>query len=327
MRKKVITGLALSALLVYLSLRGIDFREVVQALGGVRSGFLIAALAGMLLMQVLRAYRWGVILSPLGRVEWRGLFSATNVGFLAIIAIPARLGELARPYLITQKSSIPMSSALGTVVVERAFDGLAVLLILLGVLFFAPLPPWLVRAGLLVLSLTAALLVVMALLLLRRDTSLRLIQPLIARLPERYRTTVNRLIDRFIDGFRSLADPRLFLATAGLSLVIWLVDVAIIEAMLRAFGFQLPLSAAFVVMIVLLVGIAIPTAPGFIGNWHYFCVLGLSLFAVPKAEALSFAILYHALSVGLIILLGMLSLPAHRFSLSDLRRQAEGVPD
>ena len=75
-------------------------------------------------------------------------------------------------------------------------------------------------------------------------------------------------------------------------------------------------------MIILIIGIAIPTAPGFIGNWHYFCILGLSLFGVPKTDALTFAIIYHVLSIGVVIVLGIAFLPFNRFSIVDLRRQA-----
>jgi hypothetical protein len=80
--------------------------------------------------------------------------------------------------------------------------------------------------------------------------------------------------------------------------------------------------AAFVLMIILIIGIAIPTAPGFIGNWHYFCILGLDIFGIPKTDALTFAIIYHFLSIGIVIVLGLIFLPFNRFSVSDLRQQA-----
>ena len=123
----------------------------------IRYGYLLPVLAVMFLMQVLRSFRWGLILSPLEKIDQLSLFSVTSVGFLAIIAIPARLGELARPYLITKKSRIKMSSALGTIVVERVFDSLTVLVIAVFVLFFTPLPPWLIRSSVLFLLLTLAL--------------------------------------------------------------------------------------------------------------------------------------------------------------------------
>ena len=323
MKKKVIGGLALSAVLVYLSIRGIHFQGVADGFRSIRYGYLFPALALMVLMQILRSVRWGVILSPLARVDQFSLFSVTNVGFLAIIAIPARLGELARPYLITKKSSVKMSSALGTIFTERVLDGLTVLVITVFVLFFTPLPPWLVRSSVLFLILTLALVSAMILMTIKREASLRVLAPLIGRLPARYADGVNRLISHFIEGFRIMVDPKLLIRVTGLSIVIWLADVLAIYLLFLAFGFQLPVAAAFVLMIILLIGIAIPAAPGFIGNWHYSCILGLSLFSVPRTDALTFAIIYHFLSIAVIIVLGLAFLPFNRFSIADLRLQAQ----
>ncbi|MBU0575463.1 MAG: flippase-like domain-containing protein, partial [Proteobacteria bacterium] len=134
MKKKVIAGLVLGALLVYLSARGIQFQGVADGFRTIRYGYALPILAVMFLMQVLRSFRWGLILNPIEKVDQFSLFSVTSVGFLAIIAIPARLGELARPYLITKKSRIPMSSALGTIFVERVLDSLTILIIAVFVL-------------------------------------------------------------------------------------------------------------------------------------------------------------------------------------------------
>lgn len=322
MKKKVIGGLALSALLVYLSIRGIHFQGVADGLRTIRSGYLLPALAAMILMQILRSVRWGLILRPLAKIDQFTLFSVSNVGFLAIVAIPARLGELARPYLITKKSPLNMSAAFGTIFAERVLDSLTVLVITVFVLFFTPLPTWLVRSTILFLLLTIALVSVMILLIVKRAASLRVLTPLIGRLPARYAEGVNRLISHFIEGFRIMVDPKLLIWVTVLSIVIWLTDVLAIYLLFLAFGFPLPVAAAFVLMIILIIGIAIPTAPGFIGNWHYFCILGLSLFSVPKTDALTFAIIYHFLSVAVIVVLGLAFLPFNRFSLADLRQQA-----
>jgi uncharacterized membrane protein YbhN (UPF0104 family) len=79
-------------------------------------------------------------------------------------------------------------------------------------------------------------------------------------------------------------------------------------------------------MVILLIGIAIPTAPGFIGNWHYACILGLTLFGIPKADALTFAIIYHFLSIAIVIVLGLIFLPFNKFSLSDMKKEAMANP-
>lgn len=325
MKKKVIAGLVFSTLLVYLSVRGIDFQGMAEGFRTIHYGYVLPTLALLLIMQVLRSFRWGLILSPLAKIDQLSLFSVTSVGFLAIVAIPARLGELARPYLITKKSDLKMSSALGTIIVERVLDSLTVLVIAVFVLFFIPLPPWLVRASVLFLLATLALLAVMILMILKQEASLRILAMLSGKLPARYAEGLNRLIRHVLQGFRIMVNPALLASVTGLSILIWLIDVLVIYLLFLAFGFQLPVAAAFVLMIILIIGIAIPTAPGFIGNWHYFCILGLNLFGIPRTEALTFAIIYHALSIGIVVILGLAFLPFNRFSIADLRRQAQSV--
>jgi len=79
--------------------------------------------------------------------------------------------------------------------------------------------------------------------------------------------------------------------------------------------------ASFIVMIILIVGIAVPTAPGFIGSWHFSCILALGLFGVAKPEALSFAVVYHFLSMMIVVILGVVFLPFNKFSVSDMKEQ------
>lgn len=323
MKKKVFAGVALSALLVYLSIRGIHFRDVANGFRTIDYGYVLPALALLFIMQVARSVRWGVILSPLAKIDQFSIFSVTSVGFLAIVALPARLGELARPYLITKKSALKMSSALGTIIVERVLDSLTVLVIAAFVLFFIPLPPWLIRASVLFFLATLALFTVITLMIVKREASLRVLAALTRKLPPRFAGGLSRLIGHFIEGFRIMVDPVLLISVTGLSFFIWLIDVLAIYLLFLAFGFQLPVAAAFVLMIILIIGIAIPTAPGFIGNWHYSCVLGLSLFDIPRAEALTFAIIYHALSILLVAVLGVAFLPFNRFSFTDLRQQMQ----
>jgi hypothetical protein len=126
MNKKIILGILISVVLIYLSVRGINLQDVLNDLKEIQLSYVILFILLMIFMQYLRSYRWGVILQPMEKIDQVSLFSVTSVGFLAIAAIPARIGELARPYLISKRSSIKMSSALGTIVIERILDSLTV---------------------------------------------------------------------------------------------------------------------------------------------------------------------------------------------------------
>lgn len=318
MKKKIILGLLIGVILVYLSVRGIYFQNVIDGFRMVRYEYVFPLLIIFFFIQFLKSWRWGIILSPLEKVGQLSLFSVTSVGFLAIAAIPARLGELARPYLITKKSQIKMSAALGTIFVERIFDSISMLFIFIGVLFFIPLPTWLIGAGLIFFLSTAIVAIVMIVTIVRRDSSVRLLSSLFKKLPEKYAIKMTRLMDHFIDGFAIITNIKQFLQVMMLSAAIWLISGASNYILFLAFSFTLPPVAAFVLMIILMVGIAIPAAPGFVGNWHYFCILGLSLFGISKSDAFTFAVIYHFLSIGFEIILGLIFLPFNKFTLSDL---------
>ncbi|MBW2673216.1 MAG: flippase-like domain-containing protein [Deltaproteobacteria bacterium] len=327
MVKKLFFGIAVGFFFVYLSFRGVDLGGIADGLKNTKASFIPSILGLLVFIQILRSYRWGIILKPIMAVDQLSLFSVTSVGFLAVIAIPARIGELARPYLISTKTGISMSSAVGTILVERVFDGLSVLTLFFIVVLFTPVPSWLIRGSLLFFFITLAFLGLITLLILRRKASLNFLAPLLKRFPERWHLKLAHLIDSLIDGFTIIPHRRSMCYLAFLSVMIWVINAVAMYLFFFAFDFDLPLSAAFVLMVVVILGIAIPTAPGFVGNWHFFCVLGLGLFGINKADALPYAIVLHFLSIGTIAILGLAFLPFNRFSLSDIKHRLSAGRD
>jgi len=321
MNKKLIFGIVLGIVLIYFSVRGIDFNETLLHLKKIHLGYAALSLFFIVLMQALRSYRWGVILQPMAKIDQLTLFSVTSVGFLAIAAIPARIGELARPYLISNKSPIKMSSAFGTIVVERVLDSLSVLTITIAVLLLQDLPSWMIKSGILFFAITMLIIAFIIILVWQRETAVKIIDRILQLLPGKLSQKVMSVIHHFIDGFQVITDVKRLLYLLFLSMVVWVVDAAVIYSMFLAFSFDLPIVAAFVIMIILIAGIAIPTAPGFIGNWHYACILGLGLFGIAKPEAFSFALVYHFLSMFVVVVLGVSFLPFNKFSISDLTGQ------
>ncbi|MDD5344466.1 MAG: lysylphosphatidylglycerol synthase transmembrane domain-containing protein, partial [Smithella sp.] len=297
------------------------FRDLIK----IQFSYVISFIILIMLMQWLRSYRWGVMLQPMEKIDQLSLFSVTSVGFMAIASIPARIGELARPYLISKRSSIKMSSALGTILVERIFDSFTVLTFAIIILFFTDLPPWMIKSSIIFFLLALVMFCFIIFLILRRDAALKLINGILSKLPGKFAHKIDELIHHFIDGFQIITNIKLFLYLFFLSALIWLVDVLAIYMLLESFGFGLPVMASFVLMIILIVGIAIPTAPGYIGNWHFACVLALSLFGLAKAEALSFALVYHFLSMIIVVVLGVAFLPFNKFSIPDMKNQINNI--
>ncbi len=103
--------------------------------------YLLAYVALLVVLQVCRSLRWNNLLAPLGvHVPAGPLLAISSVGFMAILALPARLGEFVRPGLLRQRGEVSASAALGTVAIERIVDGLLISLFVFGALFCCAAP-------------------------------------------------------------------------------------------------------------------------------------------------------------------------------------------
>ena len=213
MNKKIILGILISVVLIYLSVRGINLQDVLNDLKKIQLSYVILFILLMIFMQYLRSYRWGVILQPMEKIDQVPLFSITSVGFLAIAAIPARIGELARPYLISKRSSIKMPSALGTILIERILDSFTVLTIATVVLLIDmpfDLPSWMVKSSIIFSLLALSLFCFILFLILRREAALKFINIILNKLPGKLANKIDIAIHHFIDGLQIVTNIKLF---------------------------------------------------------------------------------------------------------------------
>jgi len=322
MKKNFIIGFIISFIFVYLSLKGIDFSELKQSLKSANYFYLFPTLVLVLLTLLIKSYRWGVMLGPLVKYDQKTLFVIATIGFMVAGLIPARIGEIARPYLVKQKSGVKMSSTIATVVVERIFDLLALMFLLFFIILVVPLPQALFNTGLtlLLISLTAFLLLIF--LAVKKDFSLNKAELLFDKLPGRPAGFLKKIFHAFVEGLQILPDVKKTLYLFFLSIVVWTVNSASFYALFFAFGFELSFIYACAIMVIVAIGVILP-APGFVGTFHYACILGLSYFGIAKAEAASYSVLIHFLQIAPIILLGFVFLPFQNLSLPKFIKDEE----
>ena len=323
----LILGLFVGGLFVWLAFRGTDFEGVKASFRDADYIYIIPVVFLSIIVQILRSYRWGVILEPMAKINQGILFAITSVGFMAISLLPVRMGEIVRPYLISQKSPVKIGSALATIVVERVFDMLTLMIFLLIVLIKVELPRWIFRSAFTVLFIFIPLLLLLIFFAVKREVSAKGVDRILGKLPDKISSPLMRLFHSFIDGLQILPDLKRTISVVLLSLVIWgLIGMA---TYILFFSFpsmdQLPLTAGFAVLVITALGVTLPTAPGFIGNYHFSCVIGLTLFGVPKTDALTFAILLHFLQLSVMVLLGLIFLPFMKVSLPMLFKKSEHI--
>jgi uncharacterized protein (TIRG00374 family) len=321
--KKLLLGVVVSILFIYLSLKDVDYQRVLMRLENLKSVFLVPAIGLLVSASFLRSLRLGVILSPLKKVNQKKLYPANCVGYMAMTLIPMRIGDLFRSYLVSARGQVPFSSVLATTLVERVLDSLT----LLGILFFIilnfPLPPWMIRSGYFLLAGLIVLLFLIYSMYYRAWFAVRFSGVLVNRLPQKIRTMTEKAFRNFIEGLKIIASPWRFVSSLFLSLLIWGASGLAVYSLFFFQNLQLPVISAFTVLVITVIGISLPTAPGFLGNIQFACIIAFSFSHLPKSDALAFSLFYQLVMVGTAICLGLVFLPFIDVSLKDMKKRLD----
>jgi uncharacterized protein (TIRG00374 family) len=300
----------------------------------------LATYIGLLVVvQLTRSLRWRYLLAPLGvRIPNGPLLAISSVGFMAILALPARLGELVRPGLM-RKRGISASAALGTVAVERIVDGLLVSLFVF-IAFFSirgpQSPGWMMWTayGALALFTMALIFLIGALKQPERSVKFWLKLSLLPRISPRIAGKIEGKLLEMVRGFEVMRDPRNLIAFALWSLVYWTCNGLGVYVLARAFNIDLSVIGGFATMGLVAVGIMLPNSPGLMGQFQWFTLVGLSLY-IPGASdkdaaiygtTFAFANVHYGLQVAWYIGCGALGLATRWVSFHDLWDARRGEP-
>jgi uncharacterized protein (TIRG00374 family) len=287
-------GLIGSAVFVALALRSLDFRAVRATLSNARPmPFLPLAVLAYLTGHFVRGQRLRVLV----REAILPLPTASNVvvvGYASNNVFPARLGEFVRAGMLAERTGIPLSQALVVTLIERLFDGIAILVLLLaGTLALAVRAGWILgvaRAGVLVFGVALALVVSAV---LSPSALLATTSRLSTRLSTRARDRILALATSVTNAGASLRRPRDVIEISALSLIIWFFESLMFAFVLPVVGLKLELAPAVIAMSVTNLGILVPSSPGFVGSFHFFCSQALAALGVPIATAIGAALIVH----------------------------------
>ncbi len=316
---KLLLGIIVSSALIYLSVKDVSCEEVIKELEGSHYAFLLVALAVSLLISFFKSLRLGILLSPIEKIDQRRLFPISCSGNMFIVLLPARIGELIRPYLISAKSNVAFSSSLGTVFVERVLDLLCLVVILFVLIMNTGLPTWVVRAGYGISASLAVGVFLVVLLHHRRETLLRVLGLLTRKFPDRLQNRIDGFTRGFSHGLGFMNSKKKILYALFVSALIWTLPALGFYSVFWLMRLQLPVISAFVIILFTAIGVALPAAPGFLGNYHYGCIIALSLFGVPRSAAVAFSLVSYVLGILVIILLGLAFLPWMPVSVKEVR--------
>ncbi len=277
-------GIPVSVVFLWLAIRNADASAVWDALAGASVGLLLLAVAAIAGVYALQSERWlRIAATHLGR---RWYIGSVVSGVAVNNVLPGRLGDIMRARWLSVDGKLAGGRAFATVIVDRAFDVVALVVFLFVGLTVAADETWLRRlvvGGLVVLVGIAVVLTFARVYTSRRPRTRRA-----------HRGVLRRVLRDTLEGLAEPLSPRKAVGLLGLSLSAWASWVACAWLVGRAVGIELSLLETVFVAAVVNLGVAIPSSPGFVGTYQWLAVSALGAFAVAREEALAFALLLQA---------------------------------
>lgn len=307
----LLLSFCLAGLLLYLSIRKVDWRQVLDSVANCKLGWLALSMLLSACSYFMRGLRWRVLLNTQARLPVFTVFWANSAGYLGNNVLPARAGELIRTAMISSRSQLSKTFVLTTALAERLMD--AIVLVVAGtiVLRFVPnKPAWLASLAnpLLAVGCAAAILIV----------SIPMFEQPALRLLDRLsfsRMMVQRLehaIEHIAEGIRSFHDPANFTLFLFLTISIWSLDAYGLTILARALSLQVSFAVGLLLLVGLGLGSALPSTPGYIGIYQFVAVTILMPFQFTRAAALAFILVAQAGGLVVTGVLGSIGLLQYR---------------
>jgi glycosyltransferase 2 family protein len=329
---QALIGIVISALLLWWSLKNVDFPQLITNIRTARPGPILLGVALATLTFVIRIFRWRLLLRAEDGAALRTLplWHAIAMGFMANNILPLRMGEVVRTYAAHQLTGVRFTAALASIAVERLFDAITVILLLGVGLVVAELPAGSTVAGIpigrlvslvglgAIAGFVAAGLVV-AFPLAAERAARRLIPG------ERLAGKVVGLIEGLRQGLSVLSSPARMAGVALWSFGVWGVCALSFHAMFGAFDIRVTFAGALLMQGLIMFGIAVPSTPGYVGVFEAPIIAVLSLYGVDPTRAAAYAFTYHVTTFLPITLLGAWSVFRTNFGLRALRKGEGGV--
>lgn len=307
-----VLSIAFAAVLLYFSLKGIEWRRVGELIGSAKPSYvgLVCLLVSLALL--LRAMRWRVLLEAEGAVSMATSFWATSAGYFGNNFLPARAGELVRTFMISAGSKLSKTFVLTTALSERVADAIVLVTISAGVLLTmdSSRPGWLGDAARPFAAL--GLFGVAAIALLPKLS--RVWHGLLRRapVPERFRSKLEHVLDHVLMGIRSFHDRKRLAWFVGFTIVIWLLDATGTVLGGEALGVPISFPMAFLLISGLGLGSALPSTPGYIGIYQFVAVSVLTPFGITRTDAIAYILFAQAVQYLLISAWGLAGIAQYK---------------
>lgn len=325
----LLLGLTVSAVFLYIGLRGLHLADVWQDMRSVHVGWLAVGASVYFLAVWGRTWRWHYLLRSIKAVPLRDLFPVVVIGYMGNNVYPFRAGEVIRAYVLKRNEDVNISASLATIVVERIFDGLVMLIFVFVALPFADFKEdWLRDIVFFSTLLFWGAFLVFLVMALQPQRARKLYNAIFDRvLPPRLAGIAKNLADHFMLGLENLRRPRDLLMTLVSSIFIWLTETTKYWFVMHAFDFEVSFFVLMVMTAVVNLATTLPSSPGYVGTFDTPGIETLKAYGVAESVAASYTLVLHAALWLPITLLGFVFLYRQGLSWRDFRRASQVVGD
>ena len=330
--RQLIFGLVIALIALYYTLRNVSFSEVISSFKEMNYIYILPAIVIILLSYVFRAYRWQALLEPSLKVNVGGLYSPMMVGFMGNF-LPARAAEILRPYLLSKKYDITFTAAFASIVVERLFDMIILLLIFIWVFWFEAdvfpssiefsgfsVQEMAIKFGQVCVLAVIALTVFIYLLLNHKKKVMKIVGWFLGFTSEKWAEKIKHLLDEFSMGCQVVKNFGALAKISVYSVLVWVANIFSVYPLYFAFDLQyktIPSLLILGVMVAILISI-FPT-PGFLGSYNAGIVIALhEIIGESEIKSVSLGMVGWVLFSGAILAGGLYFIFHEHMSLKDL---------
>ena len=324
-------GIAIGVALLYWTLKDVDPRDLWAVLRGSHIGWWSLAVLAATSIFPLRAIRWRLILDPVAPgIPLGMLWRSIAIGMMVNNVIP-RAGEVARAYALTRETrKVGFAASFASLAVDRVFDAVVVLLMLIVGMFELPaaqdamvagqpLSNWVGGGTIVMVAVVGALYLVVVF----PARIIGIYEAFSRRVAPRFEARGRDALLAFAAGLSVLRSPRRFGAVLVWTIIHWVVNALAFWFGFKAVGLSVSLLGAFVVQGLMAIGVAAPSTPGYFGVFEAIARVSLAMYGVPEDQAVAWGFGYHILTFIPITVAGLYYFARLDLHFGDLRAAAD----
>jgi len=317
--KRFWLGLVISCGFLAFFLYRTNFHEIADAFRGADYALAFAAVPLYFVGFWVRTMRWRLLMRPVRDVPTGRLYPVVLVGLMANNVLPARVGELVRAYWVGEREGVSKPAALGTIAVDRVFDGLTLVAILASVSAFSGVDATVKYTGIGTAAVFFAATIFLFALAFSPERARRWLLAFLRWLPTGIEHKLEGLLDNFILGLHSLRRPSVLLGACALSLGSWSIEALMYAIVGRAFGLHVGLEVYFLIVAAANLALSVLASPGGVGPFEVTAqAILVDIYHVGGNAASAYAIALHALLLVPVILAGFAILWFSQLSFGDM---------